>query len=283
VFIGLFIFCICTACKKNGGQSGGNESVEVSPTKALLIDTVKKLHRAHVEKDGDALIQLYLVRPEDEGRARKLAQKGWTDDNENLNTEGIALLEAKGKFAKLSVILPKKVEWAESRNIPADECYGLKLNGARIIAHWKNGTFRITHLDGAGSKLVRKMSSHRLKATPGGKTDSLGSVATSEGNSVTLPVGPFIANLDTKGPTRYLKLGFSLKVVDDSVKDFLQPRLDIYRDSVLTFLETLTIDDVLGDEGKLAVHNRLRALALETFGLSAQYPLQVSVDEFVVQ
>ncbi len=158
----LFILSLCAACGKDTAKksrSGNDDSAADGPTKAALIDTVKKLHDALVAQDADEALKYFLVvKPAKEASVKERMSRGWKEDDENLNTAGIALLEEKAEFGKLSDIFPKSGKRrVERAQIPMDECYALKLKSAEIMAHWKDGKFRIFRMDDAGSKVVRQM------------------------------------------------------------------------------------------------------------------------------
>ena len=166
---GLLLLCVlslCAACGKEGGDSGGTEGAEAGPTKAALIDVVKKLHGALSSGDSEGAMTHLLLDDGDRKQITNIVNKGWKQDDQDLSAAGIALLEEKGEFGPIAKLFTRKMKGGEmleaerqakSAGVPVGECYGLKLKSAEIMAHWKDGKFRIFRFDDAGSKVVRQM------------------------------------------------------------------------------------------------------------------------------
>ena len=127
------------------------------PNRATLLKTVETLQTSLAKKDIVAELKLMLI---PEGAPIEKLKKALTSDGmaENLSAEGVKHLVAKAKFGKLAALFPKQgARRVERYKIPVDECYALKLKSAEVMAHWKDGKFRIFRMDDVGSKLVRQM------------------------------------------------------------------------------------------------------------------------------
>ena len=152
--------------KRSGQNTKTAPSAHQAPTKDALIQTAKALHQALSSGNIDQALHYLVFNPSDKERIKKAFGAGWEEDNENLNAAGIALLVDKGEFGPLKDLFTKTMKgsdelWVEKytkrADVPLSECYGIKLGGAEVMAHWKDGRFRIFRFDDAGEKLVKKM------------------------------------------------------------------------------------------------------------------------------
>ncbi|MBT9557981.1 MAG: flagellar basal body-associated FliL family protein [Myxococcales bacterium] len=103
-------------------------------------------------------------------------------------------------------------------------------------------------------------------------TEKLGQVVALEG---------FIVNLNESRSTRYLKTTFSVEL-DETTDVELKERKDIVRDTVITYLSGLTVDDVRGSETKPLIRDELLRLVNEAVG-KPKGIRSVRFTEFVVQ
>jgi flagellar FliL protein len=96
-----------------------------------------------------------------------------------------------------------------------------------------------------------------------------------------IPVAPFVINLNESG-NRYLKVRIDLEMSVEGLEEEAIKRLPIIRDKVITYLASLSLDDVRGAETKEVIRTELIKKINEAFGADGTVK-KVLFQEFVIQ
>ena len=110
------------------------------------------------------------------------------------------------------------------------------------------------------------------EAAPSIRPDAVGPI-------MALPT--FVVNLNEEQSNRYLKLSVSLELVREGAEDEVTLRIPMIRDSVISYLVSLSVADVRGAETKDAIRDTL--LAKINDALNAALVRRVLFTEFVIQ
>ena len=138
----LLSLTLCVACTKP------------EPNRATLLKTVETMQASLAKQDVDTALSVMMA-PEGVPVEKLKKELLKVNESENLSVAGVKLFVAKAKFGKLAALFPKDAARRAGRfKLPIDECYALKLKCAEVMAHWKDGKFRIFRFDDLGSKLV---------------------------------------------------------------------------------------------------------------------------------
>lgn len=140
IWLALFLVALITGC---GGSA--------EPTKEQLISDLKSVHKLLAAGDNMAAVE-YFKTP-DEMPKEKLAREmgGFLKKNE-ISSEGIEILDQKGKFGKLMEVFPERGgKWmARNKLSNPEECYGLGYQNAEVAAWWTGTKFQLIRLDDVG-------------------------------------------------------------------------------------------------------------------------------------
>ena len=128
------------ACGGGGGQ----------PTQEQLAKQLTELATALEGGDMDKAADHMMVPPgrsidEMKPMLPKLLEK------KEISSAGVKILLEKGKFGKLADVFPDNAgKRAERAGVKLEECYGLRLDPAEVMAHWDGSKFKLFRLDDVG-------------------------------------------------------------------------------------------------------------------------------------
>lgn len=96
-----------------------------------------------------------------------------------------------------------------------------------------------------------------------------------------IPVAPFVVNLN-ESANRYIKISISMEMGVEGLEDEAAKRLPIIRDRVITYLASLSLDDVRGEETKGVIRAELVKKVNQAFGADGSVK-NILFTEFVIQ
>jgi flagellar FliL protein len=98
---------------------------------------------------------------------------------------------------------------------------------------------------------------------------------------VTVPLLPFVVNLNDQSGQRYLRLTLQLEVKGDKAKAVINQRLAQIRDRLIFLLSSKTFDDIRSAQGKYQLQSEISQHLNEALG--APLVVRVYFTEFIVQ
>ena len=121
------------------------------PSKEQLISDLKTIHELLSNGDNMAAVE-HFKGPDGVSKERLARDLGGLLKKKELSTQGIEVLDQKGKFGKLSEVFPERGQsWMERNGITApDDCYGLGYGKAEVAAYWNGSKFLLIRLDDVG-------------------------------------------------------------------------------------------------------------------------------------
>ncbi len=96
-----------------------------------------------------------------------------------------------------------------------------------------------------------------------------------------VPLDPFVINLNEPGASRYLKASFEMELTSEKYVAQVTANKRVIRDELLRYLSSLTIADTLGEKGKNKIQEEVIARANKALG--GDRVKHVYFTEFVVQ
>jgi flagellar basal body-associated protein FliL len=92
----------------------------------------------------------------------------------------------------------------------------------------------------------------------GGGAAGHGEAASEPFSGVTVPLDPFVVNLNESGSNRYLKATFEIEVRDQKAADAVTKAKSVVRDDILRYLSELRVADTLGATNKQRILDEVR-------------------------
>ncbi len=97
----------------------------------------------------------------------------------------------------------------------------------------------------------------------------------------TMPLDPFVVNLNEMGKPRYLKATFELQLEDENSKKVIEERKNLIKDDILRYLSGLAVADCQGEENKLKIQREIQKRVEKVAG--EETVRRVLFVEFVIQ
>jgi len=130
--------------------SSGNPAASAKPTKEALVAVLRNLQASLDAKDYPAAVTSLVAFPGMTDEQMQKAVAGFVEKRE-VSAEGIAVLEAKGRYGPLLEVFPDRGEnFAKKAGVDAATCYAMALDVAEVAAHWDGKAFRLIRLDDVG-------------------------------------------------------------------------------------------------------------------------------------
>jgi len=127
-----------------------------APTKEAGIQRLKDVLAALEAKDWDKTAS-YFAFPAGKDRPKDLGDKlGKLIELKEISAKGIEILEAKGKWGKLSEVFEpeRAARFAEKFGVPVADCWGFSVEGASANAsvgfHWDGKELKLIRLNNVG-------------------------------------------------------------------------------------------------------------------------------------